>query len=143
MRAFVAIPLPEAIRAELGALCRRLQRAETRATWVRPGRMHLTLRFLAEIDAETARAYAVRLAARTRKCEPVRLAVTGTGAFPNPRRPSVLWAGVTALEGDLDALHHAAEHAARRAGLEADARKFHPHITLARIRDRRRLGRIR
>ncbi len=140
MRAFVAIELPEEVREALGELAARLRRGGARATWVRPERMHLTLRFLGEVAPETAEHYAESLAGKIRPCGAARLRVAGTGAFPNLRRPNVVWAGAECLEGDLAALHAAAEHAARAAGLEADSKRFHPHITLARIRDRRRLG---
>ena len=68
---------------------------------------------------------------------PVRLQPRGAGAFPDLRRPSVLWAGVEALEGDLAALRAAADAAARAAGLPRDNKPFHPHITLGRVRRER------
>ena len=143
MRAFVAIELPADVRAALGALSERLQRSGAKASWVRPERMHLTLRFLGEIDEATTSGYAAALSEQVPACGPVRLAVAKTGVFPNLRRPNVIWAGVEAVEGGLEALREAAEQAARKTGLGADNKRFHPHITLARIRDRRRLGSIR
>jgi 2'-5' RNA ligase len=62
------------------------------------------------------------------------------GAFPNVRRPSVLWAGVGPLEPHLARLQSASETLAREAGLTPDEKVYRPHLTLARFRDRRKAG---
>ena len=134
MRAFIAIELPEETKQELQELAGQLRRAGIRASWVKPDRMHLTLRFLGEIDEDQAETIAGHLVREYSGRAPFECAVEGAGAFPNVRRPSVLWAGVGPLEGGLADIQAVAEQAASGAGLKPERRRFRPHLTLGRIR---------
>ena len=135
MRAFLAMELPDAVRGALQNEVRRLRGAGARASWVGPEQMHLTLRFLGDITESQRTSLSRQLERICADYEPVRLAVSGLGAFPNPRRPSVVWAGVRLMAGELNALQWAMETAVRASGLAPEGKPFHPHITLARIRD--------
>ncbi len=140
MRAFIAMELPGAIRESLMSLRERLRRSGAKASWVHPDNMHLTLRFLGEVDQDAINALCALLEAEYRNCGPVTLAVAGVGGFPNRRKPSVVWAGIEILSGDLMVLQAHAEQAARSIGLAPEEKPFHPHVTLARLRDHRALG---
>jgi 2'-5' RNA ligase len=140
MRTFIAIDLPGAVLDALGALSGRLRAAGVRASWTKPENVHLTLRFLGEIDEAAAGQLGDLLAERCADTKPFSLEVRGTGAFPNSRRPSVLWAGVGPVEGGLNALWEAAENASRAIGSPPENREFSPHLTLARIKDSREAG---
>ncbi len=140
MRAFVAIEIPAEVREALTALRDQWRQSGARASWVRPENMHLTLRFLGEISWEQIEQMAVRLEAAYAAMPALMLAVRGAGAFPNRRKPGVLWVGVQALSGDLAAVQQCAEEAAHGIGLPPETKAFHPHITLARIRDARQIG---
>jgi RNA 2',3'-cyclic 3'-phosphodiesterase len=126
MRLFVAIELPEAIKDQLLSVCAGLHGAK----WVDPAQMHLTLRFLGEVDRPHAddiadalgQVYAPRFD----------IALAGLGEFSARGRPSVLWAGICP-SAELAALQSKIESAARRAGVAPERRKFHPHVTLARF----------
>ncbi len=135
MRSFVALELPEAVRVRLQEEIGRLRRAGGCASWVRPEHMHLTLRFLGEIGEEQKTALSRMLRDVCATAVPMQLAVEGIGAFPNPRRPAVVWAGIRVVMGDLAGLQQRIEQAARDIGLGPDNKAFHPHVTLARIRD--------
>ena len=136
MRAFIAIELPEDVRVALQAFGVRLRERGLDAAWVKPGAMHLTLRFLGDIDEEQAAFIGLRLSRQYEGMAAPRLLARGVGAFPSLRKPSVIWAGVETLAGDLNALHQAAESCARAAGLMAQTKPFHAHLTLARLRAR-------
>lgn len=140
MRTFIAIELPPAIGSALAALIERLRRSGVRAAWVRPENIHLTLRFLGEIDEASANRLGERLALSYQDVKPFHLFVRGAGVFPNLRRPAVLWAGVEPLEGGLRQVQSIAESGAAFIGLAAEARLFNPHLTIARIRDPREAG---
>ncbi|HDP34034.1 MAG TPA: RNA 2',3'-cyclic phosphodiesterase [Candidatus Hydrogenedentes bacterium] len=134
MRTFIAIELPEETRGALYAFSERLQKSGLRASWVKRDVMHLTLRFLGDITQEQCDALPSFLDdAYKNKAAPVLLA-RGVGAFPSPRRPAVVWAGVETVAGDLAAVQHIAESAARHIGLPVEMKPFHAHVTLARLR---------
>lgn len=125
-RLFTAIEIPEATRLRLSLL----RAPVTGAKWVQPEDMHITLRFVGDINGRTADDFADLLAEVN--VAPFKVSIRGGGAFGG-RDPRVLWAGVTAGP-ELDGLYRANEGAARTAGLEPDLRDFRPHVTLARMR---------
>lgn len=125
-RLFTGLEIPEAIRLRLSLIRAPLSGAK----WIEAENMHITLRFVGDVDGRTADDFADALAEV--RARPFTLAVQGVGAFGG-REPRVLWAGVAAGP-ELDALYRAHERAARAAGLEPDARDFKPHVTLARLR---------
>jgi 2'-5' RNA ligase len=140
VRLFVAIELDrgviDAAAAAVQALRRRALELAPRArlTWTSPDRMHVTLAFLGSVDAATADAAVDRFRAPIDRA-PFQMTVEGLGAFPAAGPPRVIWAAVDKGREDVGAVQQAA--AARLAGLniERDDRPFHPHVTLARVRE--------
>jgi 2'-5' RNA ligase len=128
-RLFTAIEIPDMLRTRLSLLRAPLNGAK----WVQPEDMHITLRFVGDIDGRTADEFADLLAEVGGKPFPV--AIAGVGSFGG-RDPRVLWAGVEAGPA-LDALYRANERAARAAAIEPNPRDFRPHVTLARMRGAR------
>lgn len=137
MRVFVAIPLPDGVKSQLGELVIRLRDRDVRARWVPPEQMHLTLRFLGDVPPEDAERYGEMLALRMRDYGRFLLKARGVGAFPNVRRPGVIWAGVEALRSPLYGVQEAAEEEAWAIGLAQEKREFRPHVTVGRMRDPR------
>ena len=135
MRSFVAIELPNAIKTSLEALGARLRGPGPRVTWVRPENMHLTLRFLGDVEETTLATLGEALAEAYSHITPFTLTVREVGAFPNTKSPNVLWAGLEPLEGPLAAVQACAERAACNIGLPSETKPFCPHLTLGRIRE--------
>ena len=134
MRTFIALELSEGTREALSRVAEGLKPGLGRVTWVKPDRMHLTLKFLGEIDQESAGPICERLEEVCLTAAPFSLAVVGIGCFPNPRRPRVIWAG---LEGDVEPARHLQREidtALSPLGFEREQRPFSPHITLGRVR---------
>ncbi len=127
MRLFVAIEPPDQVKRELSQLCLGVPGAK----WMTPERMHLTLRFVGEVDGTVQRDLASALAEV--RGGPFTLRFKGVGQFGERRRAHVLWAGVEAGEG-LGLLQRRVEAAVVRAGLEPERRRFHAHLTLARLK---------
>jgi len=130
IRLFVAIDLPDEIRLRLAALCAGVPGAK----WVRAENLHLTLRFIGEVDEAMAADIDESLA-RIR-APGFALMVTDLGHFGSRGRARVLWAGIETSPA-LRHLHDKIEAALVRTGLEPEGRKFTPHITLARLKDAR------
>lgn len=134
IRAFVAIELPESLKNRLTELQRRLNRPEG-VSWVKASNMHLTLRFLgdvAESQIEVVRGCMERAAQAYR---PFELAPKGVGAFPNPRRPRVFWAGVEDATGSLAGLQKRLQAELEQKGFGQEDYPFRPHLTLGRVKD--------
>lgn len=135
MRAFVAIELPDAIKENLAGLAERLRPARVPASWVRPEQIHLTLRFLGDVDKTRLEQISATLRAAYRGTPPFTVRVSGTGGFPNIRRPHVIWVSLHSAENELAEVQQKAESAAQAIGLTPEERPFNPHLTLARIKD--------
>lgn len=101
--------------------------------WVRPEGLHLTLKFLGDVEESTEPALrrALEETAGRGEARPVTLHVEGFGVFPDFRRPRVVWAGV-APDPALELLQHRAERAFAPRGFPTEARAFRPHLTLGR-----------
>jgi 2'-5' RNA ligase len=125
-RLFVAIRPPEPITD----LLLDLMEGISGARWQDEEQLHLTLRFIGEVDRHTAAD--VHAALGGLRHPPFDLAMTGTGLFDRRGVPSILWAGVAPPE-PVQLLHKKIDQAMTRAGLEPERRAFHPHITLARL----------
>jgi 2'-5' RNA ligase len=134
MRTFIAVELEPAIKAALTSFLSRLKKAApSRISWVRPEGMHLTLKFLGEIDAGRAGKVMKVMDAAAAATRPFLLRIRGTGCFPSSRFPRVLWVG-TAPSDDLDSLAARLESGLAAIGFEGESRPFHPHLTLGRVR---------
>ncbi len=134
VRAFIAVPVPEAARQAIGSLVEELRRRRPEAgvRWVRPEGLHLTLRFLGQTRVDRLPALREVIGEVASRHAPFDLEVSGGGAFPTLRRPRVLWLGVrrgaellTALAADLDGQ-------LAPLGWEPEGRPYSAHLTLAR-----------
>jgi 2'-5' RNA ligase len=145
MRAFLALSLPAEVRSTLAALQRRLQGEwPVRTSWARADQLHLTLRFLGEIEPSSARRLADVLGPPLAALAPFSLTISGLGAFPSPSRPSVIWAGVAPCP-ELLHLQLTINNIFDKFGFPSEEKPFSPHLTLGRLRDRVRVpegGRI-
>lgn len=136
IRAFIAIPLPEPVLDELAALQRRLEkRIPSRSVrWVRPGGIHLTLKFLGDTPTDKVPEIKRALTAVARHAPPCTFSVGELGCFPNAHRPRVVWVGVQEATGRLAALQDAIEEVMAPLGYPPEGRGFTPHLTLGRMR---------
>ena len=131
MRVFVALDIPEAVRASIGALISRLRPTCRAARWVRIEGAHVTLKFIGEIPPEKIEPIKASLA-RIRIPDPIQMNFRNAGFFPNERRPRVFWAGIEAGP-ELGALAAAVETSLEPLGIAKEQRTFSPHLTLARF----------
>ena len=131
MRAFIAIDLPELLRAALGQTQQAFRSACPEARWTRPEGIHLPLKFLGEIsDAQVKQV--VEALARVSRFEPFSVEVKGFGFFPQAQRPRVFWVGVEAPPA-LGELAARVEGEMEKVGFLREQRAFTPHLTLARF----------
>lgn len=139
MRAFIAIELDPEIKDALVALVRDLRRTGAAVRWVEPAGMHLTLKFLGEIDEDQAIRVKETLTRVAPRHPSFGIELAGTGAFPGERSPRVFWVGFAAAP-ELAALQSDLEAALEGEGFDREARDFKPHLTLGRVKGPDRLA---
>lgn len=127
IRLFVGIELPEKLRGRLAALGDGLDGVR----WVPEDNLHLTLRFIGEVDH--GQAEDVVEALERVRAAPFAITLYGLGTFGSGAKLRSLWVGL-APSPPLQALHEKVERAVQRAGLPPEGRRFTPHVTLARIK---------
>lgn len=127
-RLFVGLDLPPQVKEQLT----RLSCGVPGARWLRPDQMHLTLRFIGEVDGGVFDD--VMNALDSVRVPPFQLILKGVGHFPPRAKPETLWVGVT-KSGELAQLHSRVDAALARAGVGRDPRKFAPHVVIARLKD--------
>lgn len=136
LRCFIAIELTEEIKAGLSRLQAKLKAgSQSPVKWVDPYSIHLTLKFLGNVNLDMMSQITEAMAEAAQEASPLQLEVKGLGVFPNPRRVQVIWVGVS---GDLDKLiqlQKRLETNLARLGFAPEARAFTPHLTLARVRE--------
>jgi 2'-5' RNA ligase len=131
VRLFVALEIPSAVRENLAAFLDSLRGIAKEPRWVRPRNLHVTLKFLGEV--EETKVEAIRSALKEMRCEQaVTLNFRGLGFFPTEKHPRVFWAGIEA-SANLKMLASDIEGAIERLGIPREQREFSPHLTLARF----------
>ncbi|WP_207484811.1 RNA 2',3'-cyclic phosphodiesterase [Arenibaculum pallidiluteum] len=128
IRLFVALELPEPVRARLAGLGGGVPGAR----WTEPENLHLTVRFIGEVGEDVLAEIDLALAAV--RAPGFDLMLDGVGQFGQGRKARVLWAGVERSDA-LVHLNQKVESALVRAGLAPEERRFSPHVTLARLKD--------
>jgi len=127
-RFFVAVDLPDPVKMAVAGLCQGIPHVR----WLTPDHLHLTIRFIGEVD--DALAAAVREGLAAEGLAPFTCRLRGVGRFPPKGRPRVIWTGVEAEPGLLR-LAEKVERDLRLLGLAPEERPFVPHITLARLKE--------
>ena len=137
VRCFIAIGLTDEVKAGLKELQYQLKSGgQTPVKWVDPYSIHLTLKFLGGVDVAKISPITAAMEEATKGVSPFSLKVEGVGAFPNLRRVQVVWVGVG---GEVDKLAHLQQRLESNLaglGFAPEKRRFTPHLTLARLRDR-------
>ena len=141
MRLFVAVEVGPEVQAMASRVIDELKRRtvqiapRARVTWVKPGHLHLTVRFIGEVDATRVEQILTTLGAQLR-VPAFDLTLAGTGTFPPRRPPRVIWAGIRAGLQELEAIER--EVRSRLDGLlppDGDDRAYNPHLTLGRVKN--------
>ncbi len=135
---FVGVPVALEVVRELGDVARRLRREceelGLRVGWVTPARYHVTLKFIGWVRPEAIDAMADAVRAAVVGQRRFRFGARGLGAFPQPNKARVLWAGVEDEKERLAVLAGRIDAELARVGVEAERRPFHPHVTLGRVK---------
>lgn len=136
IRAFVALKLPENIISSVKLIQEDLKLYRFPVRWVRPEKLHLTIKFFGEI----AEADIKKIGAAMNNCAvsyaPLSLSARGVGVFPSIARPRVIWAGISGEASSLLELRNDLEKRFEKIGFKKEDRPFKGHLTLGRFRER-------
>lgn len=133
MRLFIAVNLPPSVRDAIYADAQPLREATTAVRWVSPAALHVTLKFLGEQDESLVARLRDALESVVPTHARISSETTDVGAFPNFRRPRVVWLGMTG-ERALQSLANDIDRALTPLGIPREARAFQAHLTLGRVR---------
>lgn len=138
VRAFIAIEIPVSIKKGLTEIQDKLKRTGADVAWTRPEGIHLTLKFLGDVEEKQLESVKWAVEEAAKGFSRFGTEISGIGTFPNPKYPRVIWIGVKDNnEGGLTALQNSIEKEIEKLGFKAEKRGFTPHLTLGRVRSQK------
>jgi RNA 2',3'-cyclic 3'-phosphodiesterase len=142
MRCFVAVALPSPVKKLLVQVQEALRRADAHVTWVGEENLHLSLKFLGDLDEDAVDRLKGALSIEALQWPGMALTYQGIGTFPERGQPRVVWAGCAGDLQRLAALAGAVERCAEQVGVPRERHPFAAHLTLGRVKSDRNLKRL-
>jgi len=136
LRTFIAIDIPMELREKIYSAFDNERQRIKGVKWVEKENLHITLKFLGEIEEEKVKEIGKILDEVSNKFKSFEVSLGELGGFPQLKNPRVLWIGVSPSE-KIEEIFNFIEERVERIGIEKEERKFHPHITVARIKERK------
>jgi 2'-5' RNA ligase len=133
-RSFIAVELSTEIAEGVRRTQAGLRDCAKGVSWVRPEGIHLTLKFLGEVDPGRIEGIASTAEASVKGRGPFSIGIRGCGGFPNARHPRVIWIGVDDPGGELKELQAKVEQGMEERGFTREGRGYTPHLTIGRLR---------
>jgi len=134
VRTFICIEIPDSIKSRIGKLQEALRQIDAQISWTKPSNIHLTLKFLGGVAAPRLELVKKAVERASKGINPIEIEVSGTGCFPSPHSPRVLWVGIADVPEELQRLYANLENELSQIGFEREKRKFSPHLTIGRVR---------
>ncbi|HKX29280.1 MAG TPA: RNA 2',3'-cyclic phosphodiesterase [Blastocatellia bacterium] len=142
MRTFIAIDIPSEVKDALAALQNELRGAGADVAWVNPESIHITLKFLGEIEKKRISEVEQVCVKSGEESPTFKLSLNGPGVFPNPRHPRVLWVGLSGDVRPLERLQEQLEERLAAIGFDPEEMDFRPHLTIGRVKSNRNAGEL-
>ena len=136
LRTFIALPVPGHVTGFLKQTQDRLRPLIAGVRWVPAANVHLTLKFLGDVDPAMVPEIVSGMEAAARSVPSFALSAKAVGVFPNRRKARVIWVGLAGERKPLDTLHHSLESGLAGLGFKPEHRAFRAHLTIGRIRRR-------
>ncbi len=143
MRVFIAIELESSIKENIARIQTRLKVTQDKIKWVEASSVHLTLRFLGEIEEEKLEKVHQITRELGERISPFKIRVKGMGVFPGFSSPRVIWIGARDTSGELEDVAVWLEEALVREGFAREKRKWKAHLTLGRVKSLKDSERLR
>ncbi len=136
LRTFIAFKLPEKIVVSINNVQQRLKSYGFDVRWVKPENIHLTLKFLGDIQKSDTEAISEAIFESAKSYVSISLATKGIGAFPGIQRPRVIWVGISGQLNTLQELQKTLDAKLAVMGFPREKRPFTGHLTLGRVKGR-------
>jgi 2'-5' RNA ligase len=133
-RSFIAIPISRPLRDNLVDIIKEISKISPNTKWVERENLHITMRFLGDIDDEMVKKISDVLDEVAVKIALFPFEIEGIGAFPHPKRARVIWAGISQGSDEIVKIEKNIGDKLEELGIPKEGKAFHPHITLGRVR---------
>lgn len=137
IRAFIAVEIDRSLKQKISELISKLKKSDTNIKWVNENQIHFTLKFLGNIEENKVQAISAVLKSITSHSKEFALTLSGIGAFPDMKRPRVIWIGADKGAEELKSLSSKIEIELEKIGFKKEKREFKSHLTLGRVRENR------
>lgn len=134
IRTFVAVDVPDEVRRRIGEFQASLKRHGCDVKWVRPENIHITLKFIGDVQEDRIEGLSAALEGAVKGVPPFRISIEGSGLFPGGQRPRVLWVGAGEGSDMLSELASRVDLGLSALGFEKETRKYSAHLTIGRVR---------
>ncbi len=134
MRAFIAIDLPKEIKDNLCLVQENFKKLPARINWVNPDNIHLTLRFLGEIEQSQTDKIITAIKGSALLTSPFQINLSSISVFPDTALPRVIWIGINSGNERIQEIYRNLGTKLKSLGIPEESRQFLPHITIARIK---------
>jgi 2'-5' RNA ligase len=134
IRTFIAIEIPAAVRKRISEVQNEFQKENERISWTKPENIHVTLKFLGDVEENKIDAIASVVQKTAKNIQSFNVKVKNLGAFPNLRRARVLWVGLENATAELTQIAEGMETGLSQLGFPEEERKFSPHLTIGRVK---------
>jgi 2'-5' RNA ligase len=142
MRTFIAVELPEQIKKQIEVLQAPLKKTNAFVSWVKPGNIHITLKFLGEVPEEKIEEVFSATELALKGAKRFKMNLKGMGAFPDLRRPRVIWVGAGKGEEELSGMAARIEDELKKIGYPKEKRKFSAHFTVGRVKSPKNIEKL-
>ncbi len=135
LRSFIAVELPNEIHDSLQKLQNNLKDSMPDVRWTKYGNIHLTLKFLGDVESSKIEKISKSIQYIADEFSPFIMSLARIGAFPNSRKPSIIWAGVDEGAEKIVEIADRVESSMEKLGFAREKRPFRPHLTIGRVRE--------
>jgi 2'-5' RNA ligase len=142
MRTFIAIELPDEIKKQIEQVQAPLKKTNAYVSWVKPGNIHVTLKFLGEVPEEKLDQVFSSTEKAVEGTKRLTMSLKGMGAFPNLKRPRVIWVGAGSGEEEFSRLAKEIEREMEKIGFPREKRGFSAHFTIGRVKSPKNIEKL-
>ena len=143
IRAFIAVEIDQPNKQKISDLISNLKKSKADVKWITEDQMHLTLKFLGNIDKDKVQDISNTLSNISNNFKSFTISLSNIGVFPNLNRPRVIWLGVDKGADYLKNLSERIENELEKLGFEKEDREFNPHLTLGRVKTSKDLSELK